>query len=196
MIWFIVIGAVFFLGGLSQIFSNFGNGLVMVVIGAALLFWAFRKKILPGVFDSRNGAVGSSGKTEDFLLAGTSYYADNIGKLACCNPAWKYTAAKAATEGLIDRPIYRYNYINKPVKLIPEPKNPNDKNAVAVFIAGELVGYLKKDDNRHVLDILKMHSIEYVSGFIGGGDYKIISADGNIAKDSAHFSIRITIGYK
>lgn len=134
-------------------------------------------------------------KTELFYLAGVNYYTTNIEKLACSNPAWKYTAAKAATEGLIGKPIYRYNYVNKPVKLIPEPKNLNDKNAVSVFFAGELVGYLKRDDNRHVLDILKTHDIKYISGFISGGDFKIFTTDGKTVKDSEHFNIRVKIAY-
>ncbi len=196
MIWLIMLGTVFALGGLSQIFSNFGNGAVMIVIGAALIFWGLRKKILPNVFNSSKGAHDSALKTEEFNLAGVSYYINNINKLACSNPAWKHTVAIATSKGMAGKPIYRYYYVNKPVKLVPEPTNPNDKNAIAVFFAGELVGYIKRDDNKHILDILKNREIKYISGFIGGGDYKIITSDGQFFKDSESLHICVKIAYK
>lgn len=194
MVWFVAIGAVFVLGGFSRIFSDIGNGIVMILIGSALLIWGLRKKLFPKLFGPKANQQGSL-IAETFSLAGVSYYSANIDKLACSNPAWKYTAATAISKGLANKPIYRYNYINKPVKLVPEPNNPHDKNAVAVYFAGELVGYLKADDNQHALDILGSRDIKYISGFIGGGDYKVVTNEGQIIKESEHHSVRVKIAY-
>ena len=134
-------------------------------------------------------------KTEVFLVRGASYYRNNIGKLACSNPDWKCTAAQVLSAGKVDKRIYRYNYINKPVKLIEEPSNKHDKNAVAVLIAGEVVGYIGRDENIHVKSILKLGEIKYISSFISGGQYKVISKDKEIERFEEEISIKVKIAY-
>lgn len=134
-------------------------------------------------------------KTELFYVRGVSYYTENIGKLACCNPDWKSTAAQIQKAGKTGKHIYRYNYVNKPVKLYEEPGNKHDKNAVAVFIAGELIGYIGKEENVHVKSILKRHEIKYISGYINGGQYKIINDDNSIDRFEEEISIKVKIAY-
>lgn len=134
-------------------------------------------------------------KTELFSAVGVQYYLDNIGKLACKNPDWSITAKQAVSRGKAGEKIYRYYYINKPVKLIPEPKNPHDKNAVMVVIAGEKVGYISREDNVRVKSILKRCEVKYISGFIGGGAYKIASEDGTFARWEDDIRVRVKIGY-
>lgn len=132
---------------------------------------------------------------EDFRAAGVTYHEKNIEKLACSNPDWKSSTTQIIEAGKSEQRIYRYNYINKPVKLIPEPNNEHDENAVAVLIAGELVGYISRGDNLHVKDILDNREIISISGFIGGGEYKIISDDGSISKFEDRHSVNIRIKY-
>lgn len=134
-------------------------------------------------------------KKENFYLSGVSYYTGNIGKLACSNPDWKLKSKEIVAEGKTMKKIFRYNYINKPVKLIPEPDNKNDKNAVLVMIAGEEVGYISRDENVHVLDILKNHEIKYISSFISGGQYKVVSENGDAVKLEDNIFINVRIGY-
>ncbi len=81
------------------------------------------------------------------------------------------------------------------MKLIPEPKNEYDKNAVMVQIAGEKVGYISRSDNIHVKLILGTREIKYISGFISGGKYKVASEDKHLSHDEDHLSISIKIGY-
>lgn len=196
MIWFIIVGALFVFGGFSQIFSNFSNGAVMIIVGAALIFWGLRNRLLPMIFDKIKKKTEADLTIETFYLAGIVYYIDNIKKLAYCNPAWKYTVAKATSKGMLSKRIYRYYYANKPVKLVPEPNNPHDENAIAVYFAGKLVGYIKKEDNKHILDILKSRDVKYISGFIGGGDYKVVTTDGQFLKESDSLHICVRIAYK
>lgn len=132
---------------------------------------------------------------EKFSVAGVSYYLDNIGKLACQNPNWKKTAAQLISSGMAERRVFRYNYINKPVKLIPEPQNEHDENAVIVQIAGEKVGYISRSDNVHVKSILQTREIKYISSFISGGKYKIATEDKHLFHDEDRISISIRIAY-
>lgn len=134
-------------------------------------------------------------KEEDFRAVGVYYYEKNIKKLACKNPDWSLTAAQVIGAGKAGRKIFKNNYINKPVKLILEPNNPNDRNAVAVVFAGELVGYISHEENRHVREILQRHDVKSISGFIGGGEYKIISDDGKTMKAGHSFTVTVRIKY-
>ena len=132
---------------------------------------------------------------EDFFAAGVSYYNSNINKLACPNPDWKKRASTIVKEGKAGKRIFRYNYVNRPVKLIEEPNNPNDPNAVAVMFAGEIVGYISRMDNVKVKNILANREIISLSGFISGGDYKVVLEDGSVEKDNNHFKVTVRIKY-
>lgn len=133
--------------------------------------------------------------TEDFKVVGSAYYVVNINKLAMKNDKWSWTAAQAVSNGMTSRKIYRYTYINKPVKLIFEPSNPHDKNAIAVQIAGEIVGYISRSDNLHVADVLKKQDVKYISGFIGGGEYKIALDSKGFTRNTDSIYINIRIAY-
>lgn len=132
---------------------------------------------------------------EDFKGAGAYYYEKNIDKLATPNPEWKKRATTIVKEGKSGKRIFKHNYVNRPVKLIEEPNNPNDPNAVAIMIAGELVGYIGRGDNIKVKYILNNREIISLSGFIGGGEYKIVHNDGTVFKDSKGHSVTVRIKY-
>lgn len=134
-------------------------------------------------------------KKEEFIVVGTQYCLDNINKLACANLDWKHNTETIIADGKAGEKIFRYNYIYKPVKLIPEPENTHDKNAVYCMIAGEKVGYISRDYNVHVLDILKSHDVKYISASIRGGQYKIVLTDKTIQKYEDPINIHVRIGY-
>lgn len=147
---------------------------------------------LPDEFHKKNSKQISEKrelKKEKFFISGTVYYEENIKKLRVLNPNYKSKSC--------DNPgrIYKYYFINKPVKLIPEPDNEFDKNAIQVMIAGEIVGYIPKHENLYVKDILENHDIKYISSFISGGEFKLINADGPDFKSSSDISVSVTIGY-
>ena len=134
-------------------------------------------------------------KEETFPLAGVSYYESNIQKLATVNPDWKISAKQIVDNGKAEKRIFKNYYVNKPVKLQQESDNPHDENAIAVFIAGELVGYISRTDNIHVNDILNHREIISVSGFIGGGEYKIVDEDYKVFKAENGFNVKVRIKY-
>ena len=133
--------------------------------------------------------------TEEFFVVGVKYYLGNIKKLACSNPEWKNKNSTIIKNGKSGKKIYRYNYINKPVKLLDEPSNPHDKNAVMVVIAGELVGYISREECLHVKDILNNHEIKYISSFISGGQYKIIYDSQEAVKSESSLNVTVKIAY-
>lgn len=193
MNWQIIAGIIFLIGGIGNIFDSIGTFLICTPIGFVLLYFGLRKK---GFFKSiTKEEEDRTLKEETFYGAGVSYYARNIQKLACENPDWKLTSKRAVEIGKEGKRIFRYSYVNRPVKLQPEPDNEHDKNAIAIFIAGELVGYISRADNVHVKGILQKHEIKSISGFIGGGDYKVIEDDGTISKDSTEIGVSVRIKY-
>lgn len=133
-------------------------------------------------------------KEETFFATGVCYYLNNIKKLACKNEDWGKNLSSLKSEGKLQKRIYHYKYINKPVKLIPEPTNKHDKNAVQIVIAGELVGYIRAEEAPHIKHILSKCEVKYISAFISGGEYKV-ACEKSIDKVESEISVRIKIGY-
>lgn len=133
---------------------------------------------------------------ETFEAVGVHYYLDNVGKLATRNPDWRKTGKALATAGFAGRRVYRYTYVNKPVKLIQENDNPHDRNAVMVQIAGEKIGHIAAEEALHVREILNHHTVYYVSAFVGGGDYKEVREDGSFDRYEKEPFVRVKIRYK
>lgn len=146
--------------------------------------------------DSNSSTDQKNYQQEDFYVVGTSYYAKSIQLLGALNPDWRKTAKTLVSQGKAMQCIYKYQYVNRPVKLIPEPSNREDRNAVIVQIAGEKVGYISRDDNLHVKDILSHHTVIFISAFISGGPYKVIAEKGDIQRLEKNVSISIRIRYK
>lgn len=69
--------------------------------------------------------------------------------------------------------------------LVPEPKNPHDKNAVRVTISGKTVGYLSRDIAPDFLDALT--SGGYGSAACGA----LIVGGWSREGDEGHFGIRL-----
>ena len=132
---------------------------------------------------------------ENYRVTGVMYYTENVMKLAVSNPDWKCTTAKIIKDGKANKRIFRYNFINKPVKLIPEPTNEHDKNAVMVMIAGEKVGYISREYSVHVKELLETKEIKYISAGIHGGQYKVVDDEKNMTKEENQLEIFLTIAY-
>lgn len=133
-------------------------------------------------------------KKEVYPVRGAHYFTENIMKLAVRNEEWQATKETLKSKCGLPARVFRYNFINKPVKLVPDPKNKHDKNAVMVIIAGEQVGYIPAESAVHVKDIIENHSVKYISSFISGGDYKVV-AENDTTKLHDDVSIKVSIGY-
>ena len=197
MNWQIIVGAIFLIGGIGNITSNIGAFFFGTIVGAVLILWGLKKNgILQKLFKKLPDSPAERKlRVAEYSVVGMNFYLDSINKLACTNQDWKRTAAQLLSENKAAKRIFRYNFINKPVKLVPEPENPYDANAIMVVIAGEKVGYISQDDNVQVNEILKNHEIKYISGFIGGGPYKVVSENGDIERFECSIYANIRIGY-
>lgn len=126
---------------------------------------------------------------ESFPVVGINYYTENLNKSRTANPEYRKRNLPMAKR------IYRYTYVDRPVKLIFEPQNPNDRNAIKVLIAGEHVGYIGRNENLHVGDILKHHEIKYIYASFKGGEYKMLVEDNEIIKAETSLKIDLHLGY-
>lgn len=190
MNWMIIVGALLIIGGIGNIFINLGAFIFGVLAGGILLYFGIRKR-------SKSPDIKSGGNLfiDTFEVVGECYCSANIQKLANTNPNWKCTAAQLVAKGLADKRVYRCNYTNTPVVLQPEPNNEHDKNAVAVYIAGQKVGYISRNDNQKVKAILSKRNIKHISSFVGGGQYKIATSDGDLIHQESDISINVRIRY-
>lgn len=197
MNWQIIIGALLLIGGLGNLTQDFGAFAFGIISGGVLLYWGLKKKGLLKCKKSLSQPADAvrALKEENFHAAGVSYYESNIRKLANTNPDWTAPVTQIIKTGKAGKRIYKDHYVNKPVKLVPEPENPHDKDAIAVIIAGELVGYISREDNTQVKDILDNREIKSISGFIGGGEYKIVGEDGDVIMGEYGFSVNVRIKY-
>lgn len=211
----ILIAVLFFISGISHLGESVVIGLLTAAIGIVIMFFILKKRTgdiekieqKPQTSDESGESVPSVPSPadpfeapekkklikEDFAVTGVPYYKENIMKLACTNTDWKKHTKTLLSEGKTK--VYRYNFVYKPVKLIPEPENEYDVNAVFVQIAGEKVGYIGREENIHVKDILDNRSVKYISAFVGGGDYKLVFTDGSLEKQCDEISINIRIAY-
>lgn len=193
MNWQIVVAVIFFIGGIGNLFTDFAGAVFGILGGAAFMYWGLKRK------KSKKKVRANSGdrslKEETFRAVGVSYYTDNIKKLATVNSDWALPAAEVIKAGNAGRRIFKYRYVNKPVYLREDPKNPHDKNAVAVIVAGELVGYISREENQHVKEIIKNCEVKAISGFIGGGEYKTVTEEGEVLSGEYGYSVSVRIKY-
>jgi hypothetical protein len=78
-------------------------------------------------------------------VVGTSHYQDALEALA----------PRAADEQV---------RVDSIARLVPEPTNPHDPDAIAVQIEGRLVGYLSRDENRRWRDVVPVACEAMVAG--------------------------------
>lgn len=132
---------------------------------------------------------------EDFNVFGLHYHPNEIKRLQNANPDWRKGGKTLAAEGKVMQKIYHYSYINKPVKIAVDDGSIYKKGALKVIIAGEHIGYIPDDDTKHVSEILKTKSVKYVTAMIKGGEYKVVSENGYVAKVEENIKISVRIAY-
>lgn len=174
-------------------FGLFGIGWIVDIVKAGIrLERNFQNQIM------RKGDAKEfgTGESDRIRVAGTAYYMDAIDSLAVESPDWRLSAAELSSCGKINRRIYRYNYRNRPVTLVQEPRNKHDKNAVMVWIDGKKIGYIPAEYAPQVKEMLAAGKIRHMSAFIGGGESKIVYSDGRVEKDRFDISASVTLYWR
>ena len=212
--WYYVIAVVLILSALYSIGKPDlrGTCVFMILIGVAMFALPVlrnkkassgnprkveeNEKRINGISDATSNSNGKEIRSEeDFRAAGVYYYSKNVQSLAKVNPQWNLSAKELVEKGKVMEKVFHYRYINSPVELVHEPNNKEDPNAVAILIAGKKVGHIKREENVHVLDILKNHRVLSISSFIGGGEYKVVSKDESVVELSNEPHVTVTIQY-
>ena len=117
----------------------------------------------------------------EYPVVGMYYRPENVMKLAKKNSLYKLSNRKLLTAGYVMKRVYKYSFVDHPVKLVHEKKNEYDKNAVMVVVAGKHIGYIPAEDAPSVLNDLK-HGISDLSVSIYGGEYRVVALDGDDVK--------------
>lgn len=141
-------------------------------------------------------------KSTTHHVTGINYYMDNIMSLASENPDYDMTKKEIIEEDMIDERIWKYDFDDVNVKLVPEPDNPHDPNAIMVLVGGKQVGYIKAGSCSKVLKLISSGKIRGIDCTIGGGPYKIVYEEYDedrdrdvytLERDETNYSVKVTI---
>ena len=111
-----------------------------------------------------------------FEVAGIDYHMNEIGSFAEEIKKFRMPREKLSQMGYIGRKIYRLYYKVQSVRLVPEPTNPHDPNAIKVLINNLHIGYVPRNDTKLVSQIMGSGPVE-LSAVITGGEYRMITSD-------------------
>lgn len=138
-----------------------------------------------------------------FHVTGTSHYSAAIERLSFENSDYDLNKKDLIEDGLVGKRVYRMEYNPTSVRLVPEPENPYDSNAVKVVVNGLLIGYIKRGACSQVKNILKKNVLS-ITCDIHGGPYKVVfeSYDDDqdkevyiLERDTAPISATVEIRY-
>lgn len=93
-------------------------------------------------------------KTVSFMVAGASYHTDNIEKILYENDDYNLPKSELMEIYGTSEKIFKY-YADAVVKLVPEPDNEYDPNAIRVEADGMLIGYIKKTETAKAKELLE-----------------------------------------
>ena len=127
-------------------------------------------------------------KREQFQVVGIYYHMGEIGDLANLNPEYDLDGAELVKAGKVMQKVFRYRYTNKPVELKQE-------EYLNVYVAGKCIGCISSDDYQHVLDLIQKKDVKFISAYIYGGLYKVVSENGDAVSVDNEPKAKITIGY-
>lgn len=111
---------------------------------------------------------------------GMPYYEDNLAKIAEVNDDYRLTKASIEKEFGEDEPVYQYTYDGF-YKLVPEPENPHDPNAISIRLDDIKIGYIAKTDTQKVREL--MDKGLYYRVFVSGGHCKLIEDEELLERD-------------
>ena len=129
----------------------------------------------------------------NFIVAGTNHYTKAIEDVAVETFTWDLTAAEKREEYSDGDRLFKYESDLGEAKLIPEPENEYDPNAIRVEIKGQKVGYIKKGSTSEVKNLMKEEP--YVRAELFGGPYIDFEEDedGKLRMEKGSYDYKITL---
>lgn len=127
-----------------------------------------------------------------FRATGMSHYKKAFKEIATENDDYRLTKKQMLEEYFDGDKIYKYDFSFCDVKLVPEPDNEFDPNAIAVIADGQKIAYIKRNDCKKVKALLDSPHFAYIEAEINGGNYKEID-DEDIFTDTQDYYVHIDI---
>lgn len=113
-----------------------------------------------------------------FRVAGITYRMGALRAIARRCPEYHMTDTDLvhSYDGIEGQRFYEYlKDLPQSVTLVPEPQNPHDHNAIAVYIAGHHVGYVPADETASVAPLLR--GPYHAAAELSGGQWKSVADD-------------------
>lgn len=133
-----------------------------------------------------------------FKLSGVQYCKNDLVDILDVNEDYLMKKSEILENYDEDDVIYEYDIFDGSAKLVPEPENEHDSNAIAVVTEGIKIGYVPVELCSEVRDLIDdEHSYDVA---IMGGPYKKVvsddSGDLQIEKGSLNFTATLSISKK
>jgi len=163
------------------------------------LFDLFKKKEEIATPQKQEPEAQISKNTQGHKVAGCNYKQAEIKSLGTINPDYSLKKNELIKKGLLDTPVYEYNFPKYSAALIPEPTNEHDPNAIKVVIADVHVGYIKKGSCSRVRKLMDTNSIKEVGAIVYGGNYKEVIDCGDVTemtREKGDIKVRLDIEIK
>lgn len=144
---------------------------------------------------AENHPVGE--KRETIKVAGITNYTKGVLSLGRENPEYEYSKRDIIENGLENEKIYQYEFRTLPAEFVYEPENEYDSNAIAIYVTGVKIGYVKKGATAHIRNLIESGKLESASCEIVGGNYKRLDPETNtLQKEKLEYGARVTLRIK
>lgn len=137
-------------------------------------------KFTKGYADKRNEAKKHETKPSPlkFTIISWGEFAENITKWQNENARDQWINAKYSSKRLFQ---YSWETLTENVRLVPEPNNRHDKNAIAVYLKDSHVGYVPRPVNEQ--HYKKLIASSELKADIHGGSFKYLDEYGDLIVD-------------
>lgn len=113
------------------------------------------------------------------------------------NPKFELSTEELVKQGYAGKTIYKfYSEYKRGVTIIPEPTNPNDKNAIKIMLGRNFFGYISREHAPVVLGYMKANCIKSISLLISGGPVRRIYATEQSMADKYEITAKLIISIK
>ena len=139
---------------------------------------------------ARRRAAAPKLRTERIKVAGTSFYQAEIKSLGEHNDDFDLSKRELC-ESFDGERVFELEF-DPVVKLVPEPDNEHDKNAIRVEADEVLIGYVPKGKTKAVRELLESGRVRRIEVEITGGKYKKAD-DGDLDRGEWDFSAALIL---
>lgn len=158
----------------------------------AVCFFLVRKKKKP----VESAVAGATANEENIKVAGVSYRQNDIKRLGVKNEDYDLSEAQIKKK-YHNKPVYEWRFPEYPAKFEFEPENEADPNAIAIYVEGVKIGYVKRGSTSHIRNLINSGTIEKVTCKIYGGSSKFYDPDTEeLLVEETDVSAKVTITKK